>query len=85
MERAFQRLNQILHIVITKTGRQSQGPGMNRERLCRGFRGSHQPQAKKVVHGGFQRSAGTAEFAAQELDDVIVEGKCRSHIMMLAE
>jgi hypothetical protein len=85
MERAFQRLNQILDMVITKAGGQSQRPGVNRERLCWGFRGSHQAQAKKMVYGGFQRSAGTAEFPAQELGDVVVEGKCGAHIMMLTE
>jgi hypothetical protein len=85
MERAFQRLNQILHVVITKTGRQSQGPGMNNERLCHRFRGSHQPQAETVVYNGFQRSARTPEFPPQELRNIVVQGKCRAHIMMLAD
>ena len=83
MQRAFQRLNQFLHIVVTETGRQSQGPGMNQERLGRGFRSSHQPHAKKMVHSGFEGSAGTAEFLAQELGDVVIEGKSGSHITML--
>jgi hypothetical protein len=85
VERAFQRLNHILHIVITKAGRQSQGPGVNQKRLRCGFRRSHQSQAKTVVYYGLQRSAGTPEFPAQELRNVVVEGKCGAHIMMLAE
>src|SRR5580693_2922312 len=84
VERALQRLDQFLHLVITETGRQPQGPGMNYERLCRGFPGSHQPQAKKMVHTRLQRSAGTTKLPSQELHDIVVEGQRRTHIMMLA-
>src|SRR5579872_4839194 len=85
VERALQRLDQILHMVITEAGRQSQGPGLNHERLCRGFPGSHKPQAKKMVHARLQRSAGTTKLPAQELCDVIVECERGTHIMMLAD
>src|SRR5580692_10795750 len=85
MERALQRLEQSLDVVIAQAGRQPEGPGMNHERLrlCRGFAGSHQPQAKKMVHARLQRSAGTAKLPAQEFCDVVVEGERGTHIMML--
>src|SRR5271156_4718864 len=73
MERAFQRLDQVLHLVITEAGRQPQGPGMNHERLGWGFRGSHQPEAKKMVDARLQRSAGIPKLPAQELGDVFVQ------------
>jgi hypothetical protein len=84
VEGALQRLEQILDMVITEAGRQPQGPGMNRERLSRGFPGSHQPQAKKMVYAGLQRSAGTAKLPAQELGDIVVEGERSTHNMTLA-
>src|SRR5208282_4234001 len=84
VERALERLDQILHLVITEAGRQPQGPGMDHERLGRGFRGNHQPEAKKMVYARLQRSAGTPKLPAQELGDIVVQCQCRAHIMMLA-
>src|SRR5271168_4811891 len=84
VERALQRLDQILHVIITEAGRQPQGPGMNHEGLGRGFRGGHQPEAKKMVYARLQRSAGTPKLPAQELGDIVVQRESRAHIMMLA-
>src|SRR5271155_407820 len=67
VERALQRLDQILHVVVAEAGRQPQGPGMDHERLGRGFRGNHQAEAKKMVYARLQRSAGTPKLPAQEL------------------
>jgi hypothetical protein len=85
MERAFQRLNHLFYAVVVKARGQTQRPGMNNERLGFGFRGSHQSQTETLVYNGFQRSAGTPEFPAQELGDVVIQGKCRAHILMFAD
>src|SRR5260221_14446306 len=75
VERALQRLDQVLHIVITKAGRQSQGPGVNRERFCGGFRGKQQPPTKKRGYGGFSRSAGEGGVPALGVGDPLLRGK----------
>src|SRR5260221_12903699 len=81
VERALQRLDQVLHIVITKAGRQSQGPGVNRERSCGGICGNHQPPTEKKGHRGFQPSGRTAEVSGPELWGVVGEGKRCARIM----
>src|SRR5258705_1003329 len=75
VERALQRLDQVLHIVITKAGRQSQGPGVNRERFCGGVGGNHQTPAGKVVDGGFQRSAAKGGVPGPRRGGDVVQGK----------
>src|SRR5690348_6633993 len=84
VERALQRVDQILDLVITEAGRQTQEPGMNHERLGRRFSGRHQSQTKKMVYARLQRSAGTPQLPAQELRDIVVERERGAHIMMLA-
>ena len=84
VERTLQRLDQILDLVIPEASRQPKGSRMNHEKLARKFFGSHQPDAKKVVYSGLQRSAATPQFAAQQLSDVIVKLECHAHITMLS-
>jgi len=65
VKRAFKGFEQILEVVIAEPRKQAQGPGMNHEKLSFGLRGSHQPQAKKVVYRRPEQSSRAVEFPSQ--------------------
>jgi len=46
--------------------------------------GGHQTKTQEVIHGSFQRIAGAAHLLAQKAGNVIVQGKCGPHTMMLS-
>jgi hypothetical protein len=83
VKRAIERFEQILDIVIAELRRQAQGPRMNHKGLSFGLRGSHQPQAKKVVYRRLYQTAGAAELASQSSGN-FVKREFSAHALMIA-
>jgi len=84
VRRTFQCLDQILDVVVAEAGGQPQRSGVNYEPLLFSLAGRHEAEAKKMVHGRFQRSTGATKLAAQQLGDIIIKSKSRSHTLMIA-
>lgn len=51
MRRALQRLEQLLHVVVTESWRKAQLAGSHPERFPDPLSGCHQAQAEKLVDG----------------------------------
>ena len=85
MRGTFYGLDQVLHIVVAQSRRQTQWPGANHEWLSLRFSGDHQPHSKKVVHRSLQRGAGSPDLAAKQFSHVFIKRECGSHILMIAD
>jgi hypothetical protein len=84
VRRPFQRLQQLLHVVVSEPGRKPQFSRSNREWFLPGPLRGHQSQTQKVIDHVFERSAGSPAFLLQESSDIIIQRKGGSHIMMLS-
>ena len=85
MHRPFQRLNQVLHLLIARSQTRVHGDWGDYEGLLvRLFLGVHQPMSQQSVHRPLEGVAGAPLLQLHKPGNVVVNGKCGSHIMMLA-
>ena len=84
MRRTFQSLEELSHIVVVQTGRQSQFPRHHLERFAFGTIGRGQSEAEKVIHHGFERGAGAPGLLLNKTGNVVIERESGAHIMMLS-
>src|SRR5690348_14325890 len=80
---ALHRFEQLLYIVVTERGRQSQFPWHHHEWFAVVHLGCHQAKAEKVVDGCFKSVARAAHLLGQQTSNIVIQRKCCSHIMML--
>lgn len=80
MEAAFERLNQLLDIVVAGPRRKTESAWRYDELLLR----RHQTQAKIVIHAIFERYSRATNLTVQQVGDVIIERQSSPHIVMLA-
>lgn len=82
--RPFEFFEQRGDIVVTLSRSEAHCPRRNLERTG-GLRlpRMSQAQTEQAIHNYFERLAAAPNFLIEKDGDVIVNGECRSHIMML--
>jgi len=84
VRRAFQRFEQLLHVVVTEAWRKAQGTGSHAERFALPLSGCHQAQTEKLVDGLLEGDAGAANLLVEEAGDIVIQRESGPHTMMLA-
>ena len=83
MHRSFQHLDHLLHAIEIESFRQTKIDGRHYKRLPPRLARHSQADAQEVIHGFLEGFSGSAGFLLQPPGYIVIEGKCRSHIMML--
>lgn len=83
MRRTLEALQQLLDILVRKTGGQPESSRSDLKRLAWRPLLRHQAETKEVVDGLLERRPAAPAFLVQEPGHVVIEGKGGSHIMML--
>lgn len=86
MKWAFDVFEQQFDFVVIQAGPKSQRFRLN----VKGRRGLQlalhtQTNPKRMVDGVFERSAGALHLGVELRLDIVINGQCRSHMMMLAD
>lgn len=79
---SFQKLDELLDFIEALPRRNLKVPRLNFE----GFPGrllAGQAEAQKMIDNLLKRASRAPKFFLERLGDIIIESKCRSHIMML--
>lgn len=84
MHRTFDRFNQIFDFLVARSQTSIHRDWCDYKSLStlRIAAGSQTP-AQQIVHGTFERVAGTLDLFLEEAGNIVVDGKSSSHIMML--
>ena len=83
MQRSFDLLEKVAGFVVVESGFKSEGPGDDLKRLkFDGSFGGFEAGADGGVDRFPKRFARSLHFGFQACRDVVIEGDCRSHIMM---
>ncbi len=83
MRRSFQRIQQLLNVVVTETARQPQFSRGDHEGLSGWSLRKHQSETQKVIDHLFERGTRPSALLIQETRYIVIERKSGSHIMML--
>jgi len=76
-------VEQLFDVVETELGGQAKIDRCHLERLASRLFSGRQSQSKISVHDLLERLAGLADLLFEQGRNIVVEGKSRSHIMML--
>ena len=83
MHRSFQHLDHLLHAIEIESFRQTKIDGRHYKRLPLRLTRHSQAHAQEVIYGVFEGFSGSADFLLQPAGHIVIEGKCRAHVMML--
>lgn len=86
MHRAVERLDQVLDLVIPRSQARVQGNGRDNKTLLRlRLTAGSQPKAQQAVDGPLEGVSRAPNLVLHQPGHIVVDGKCRSHILMLYE
>ena len=84
MQRSFQCFDQLLDVLIFGSQARVQRDGRHHEPLLLfGLSRRGEAEAQEMVDGSFERIAGAFGFVLNQARNIVIEGECGSHIMML--
>lgn len=85
MDGSFDLLNQLTDFVVVESGSAAKWPSSHDETFnCGVLMLLPQAETEKTIHNLFEWTAGPSGFGFDPCRNVVIQCKCRSHIMMLS-